>query len=240
MSLTKINNRSISGTVTSAQIADGAITTAKIANNAVTSNKSTHGEKDTLKPVWHRLQYSAGGNSSHRFMDSYCKRIISNNGNNGPAAQAMLEGSTGTGKFQIEYIPGYSWGWSGIYLTQKEGVPSYDATTGDIDDSAPFYSSQPAGFKQVWTGNNSSNNMRYLTLWDGSSSSGNMISSPSGGTNGATWYIWRDGTGHLRLSDSVTTTTIIASGDTTDWVVSSSTSQSVSSVQIVMAQRIVS
>tara|TARA_Y100000287_G_scaffold166823_1_gene149681 strand:- start:969 stop:1160 length:192 start_codon:yes stop_codon:yes gene_type:complete len=58
----------------------------------------------------------------------------------------------------------------------------------------------------------------------------------SGGTNGATWYIWRDN-GVLSLSDSVGTTQLIASGDTTDWAVLAATGQSVCSVEIVSARR---
>lgn len=218
----------------SASFADNSVTTAKIADNAVTYKKTVSEE---LKPVWHNLQYASGGNSSHRFMDNYCTRMNSNNGNNGPAALAMLEGSTGTGPFQIEYIPGYSWGWSGIYLTDRNGL-NIDATTGEFVTSG-WWRQQPPGYKQIWTGNNSSNNLRYTTLWDGSSTgSGNLISSPSGGTNGATWYIWRNSSGLVRVSDSTATTTIIASGDTTDWVVSSATEQSPGSCQIVMAKRI--
>ena len=242
MALTKLNTRSLpDNAITTAKIANDAVATAKIANNAVTASKSTqgYGEKNTLKPVWQRLQYNAGGNSSHRFMDNYCTRVTSQNGNNGPAGMAMLEGSTGTGRFQIEFIPGYQWGWSGLYLTQKEGVPAYDATIDDVNDNGNFYVSQPTGYTQVWLANNSSNNVRYATFWNGSSSSGNLISSSSGGTNGATWYVWRDSSGLLRVSDSVTTTTIIASGDTTDYIVHSATGQSPSSCQIIMAQRIV-
>ena len=219
--------------VTTAKIADNAVATAKIADGAVNYKKSVSEE---LKPVWHNLQYQAGGNSNYRFMDNYCTRMNSNNGNNGPSAIAMLEGSTGTGMFQIEYIPGYSWGWSGIYLTDRNGL-NIDATTGEFVTSG-WWRQQPTGYKQIWTGNNSSNNVRYCTLWDGSTSSGNLISSNSGGTNGATWYIWRNANGLVRVSDSVGTTTIIASGDTTDWVVSSATEQSPGSCQIVMAKRI--
>ena len=218
----------------SASFADNSVTTAKIADNAVTYKKKVSEE---LKPVWHNLQYAAGGTSAHRFMDNYCTRINSNNGNNGPAAIAMLEGSTGTGKFQIEFIPGYSWGWSGLYLTDRNGL-HVDATTGEFVTSG-WWRQQPPGYKQIWMVSNSSNNVRYTTLWDGSSTgSGNLISSNSGGTNGATWYIWRNANGLVRVSDSVGTTTIIASGDTTDWVVSSATEQSPASCQIVMAKRI--
>lgn len=234
MTRSVINMSNVSGTVSTAQIADNAVATAKIADNAVTYKKSVSEE---LKPVWHNLQYFNGGNSSHRFMDNYCTRINSNNGNNGPAARAMLEGSTGTGKFQIEFIPGYSWGWSGLYLTDRNGL-NIDATTGEFVTSGWFVQ-QPPGYKQIWMANNSSNNARYTTLWDGSSTgSGNLISSPSGGTNTNTWYIWRDTSGHVRVSDAVATTTIIASGDTTDWVVSSATEQSPASCQIVMAKRV--
>lgn len=229
--------------VTTAKIADSAVATVKIADSAVASAKIADGAvnykksvTEELKPVWHNLQYNAGGTSGYRFMDNYCTRINSNNGNNGPAAMAMLEGSTGTGRFQIEFIPGYSWGWSGLYLTDRNGL-NIDATTGEFITSG-WWSLSPAGYKQIWLANNSSNNVRYATLWDGSSSSGNLISSPSGGTNGATWYIWRNTNGLVRVSDSVTTTTIIASGDTTDWVVSSATLQSPSSCQIVMAKRV--
>jgi hypothetical protein len=218
----------------SASFADNSVTTAKIADNAVTHKKSFSEE---LKPVWHNLQYQASGTSGYRFMDNYCTRINSNNGNNGPAAIAMLEGSTGTGRFQIEFIPGYSWGWSGLYLTDRNGL-NIDATTGEFVTSG-WWVQQPPGYKQIWMANNSSNNVRYTTLWDGSSAgSGNLISSPSGGTNTNTWYIWRNANGLVRVSDSVATTTIIASGDTTDWVVSSATAQSPSSCQIVMAKRV--
>ena len=220
--------------VTTAKIADNAVATAKIADGAVNYKKSVSEE---LKPVWHNLQYAAGGTSAYRFMDNYCTRMTSQNGNNGPAAIAMLEGSTGTGRFQIEYIPGYSWGWRGIYLTDRNGL-NIDATTGEFVTSG-WWNQQPTGYKQIWMASNSSNNVRYTTLWDGSSTgSGNLISSPSGGTNGATWYVWRNANGLVRVSDSVGTTTIIASGDTTDWVVSSATEQSPSSCQIVMAKRV--
>lgn len=231
MTRSVINMSNVSGTVSTAQIADNAVATAKIADNAVTYKKSVTEE---LKPVWHNLQYNAGGTSGYRFMDNYCTRITCQNGNNGPAAIAMLEGSTGTGRFQIEYIPGYQWGWSGIYLTDRNGL-NVDATTGEFVTSG-WWVQQPAGYKQIWMANNSSNNQRYGTLWDGSAASG--VLSSSGGTNGATWYIWRNANGLVRVNDSVGTTTIIASGDTTDWVVSSATAQSPGSCQIVMAKRV--
>ena len=82
--------------------------------------------------------------------------------------------------------------------------------------------------------NNSSNNIRYLTYWNGSSST--VLLNSSGGTNGATWYVWRD-SGVLSLSDSVGTTQMIASGDTTDWIIVAATGQSVCSCEIVSARR---
>ena len=220
--------------VTTAKIADNAVASAKIADGAVNYKKSVTEE---LKPVWHNLQYQNSGNSNYRFMDNYCTRVTCQNGNNGPSAVAMLEGSTGTGAFQIEFIPGYSWGWSGLYLTDRNGL-NINATTGEFLNSG-WWIQQPPGYKQIWMANNNSNNVRYTTLWDGTSTgSGNLISSNSPGTNGATWYVWRNSSGHIRVSDSVGTTTIIASGDTTDWVVSSATEQSPASCQIVMAKRV--
>ena len=214
--------------VTTAKIADNAVASAKIADNAVTPTKSV--VADYLKPVWINFQYNAGGNSSHRFVSNYGKKIYSNNGNNGPAVRAMLDGSTGTGNFIIEYIPGYYWGWSGIYL-QEIGSHNVDAN-GNFTTS--WCNEQPPGKKQIWTGNNSSNNVRYCNYWDGSTST-NVLNSGSG-TNGATWYCWRDN-GVLSLSDSVSTTQIIASGDTADYIVAAATAQSVASVEIISARR---
>ena len=214
--------------VTTAKIADNAVATAKIADGAITNNKS--GMQDHLKPVWINYNYNAGGNSSHRFVSNYGKKIYSNNGNNGPAVRAMLDGSTGTGNFMIEYIPGYYWGWSGIYL-REIGSFMKDAN-GNF--TSGVYTDQPTGFKQFWTGNNSSNNVRYCTYWNGSSST--VLLNTSSGTNGATWYVWRDN-GVLSLSDSVSTTQLIASGDTTDWLIIASTGQSVSSCEIISARR---
>lgn len=209
--------------------ADNAVTTSKIANNAITKNKSA--TADYLKPVWINFQYNAGGNSSHRFVSNYGKKIFCNNGNNGPACNAMLEGSTGTGQFMVEWIPGYYWGWSGIYLTEKGGFN----TEANGDFSPSWMNHSPAGYKQIAPQNNSSNNKRYIAYWDGSTSTTPL--NTSGGTNGATWYCWRDSSGHVRISDSVGTTTIIASGDTTDWIISTSTGQGVSSCEIVSARR---
>ena len=218
MTRSVINMSNVSGTVSTAQIADGAIT----------NNKS--GMQEHLKPVWVNYNYNAGGNSSHRFVSNYGKKITSNNGNNGPAVRAMLDGSTGTGNFMIEYIPGYSWGWSGVYL-RENGSWATDAN-GNFTSAA--FTDSPAGFKQFWTGNNSSNNVRYCNYWDGSATT-NLLNSGSG-TNGATWYIWRD-SGVLSLSDSVGTTQLIASGDTIDWIIVSATGQSVSSCEIISARR---
>ena len=218
MTRSVINMSNVSGTGATAQIAD----------NAVTPTKSV--VADYLKPVWINFQYNAGGNSSHRFVSNYGKKIYSNNGNNGPATRAMLDGSTGTGNFMIEYIPGYFWGWSGIYL-HEVGAHNVDAN-GNF--AAAWNVEQPAGKKQIWTGNNSSNNVRYCTYWNGSSST--TLLNASGGTNGATWYCWRDN-GVLSLSDSVGTTQIIGSGDTADYIVAAGTAQSVSSVEIISARR---
>ena len=215
--------------VTTAKIANNAVTTAKIPNDAVTKNKSS--VANYLKPVWINFQYNSGGNSSHRFVSSYGKKIYSNNGNNGPAVQAMLDGSTGTGQFMVEWIPGYYWGWSGLYFTERGGLNT--ESNGDFSPSWMNYN--PTGYKQIAPQNNSSNNKRYIAYWDGSTSS--IPLNASGGTNGATWYCWRDSTGHVRISDSVSTTTIISSGDTTDWIISSATGQSVSSCEIVSARR---
>ena len=212
----------------SASFADNSVTTAKVADDAITNNKS--GMPNHLKPVWINFNYNAGGNSSHRFVSNYGKKITSNNGNNGPAVRAMLDGSTGTGNFLIEYIPGYSWGWSGVYL-RENGSHMKDAN-GNF--TSGVYTDNPAGFKQFWTGNNSSNNVRYCNYWDGSATT-NLLNSGSG-TNGATWYIWRD-SGALNLSDSVGTTQLIASGDTIDWIIVSATGQSVSSCEIISARR---
>tara|TARA_B100000927_G_scaffold107563_1_gene86962 strand:- start:722 stop:1387 length:666 start_codon:yes stop_codon:yes gene_type:complete len=208
--------------------ADNSVTTAKVADGAITNNKS--GMQNHLKPVFVNYNYNAGGNSNHTFVSNYGKKITSNNGNNGPAVRAMLDGSTGTGNFKVEYIPGYSWGWSGIYL-RENGSYMKDAN-GNFGNGV--YTDQPAGFKQFWTGNNSSNNVRYCTYWNGSSST--VLLNTSGGTNGATWYVWRDN-GILNLSDSVSTTTLIASGDTTDWIIIAATGQSVSSCEIISARR---
>ena len=213
----------------SASFADNSVTTAKIANNAITKNKS--GTADYLKPVWINFLYNAGGNSSHRFVSNYGKKIYCNNGNNGPAVMAMLDGSTGTGQFIVEWIPGYYWGWSGLYLTEKGGLNT--ESNGDFSPNWMNYS--PAGYKQIGPQNNSSNNLRYITYWNGSASTTPL--NTSGGTNGATWYCWRDSGGTVSISDSVTTTTIIASGDTTDWIISSATGQSVCSCEIVSARR---
>ena len=226
--LPSITNDKLSGSITTDKLADNAVTTAKIADNAITTNKSSM--PGYLKPVWVNYIYNGGGTSAHRFISNYGKKIYSNNGNNGPAVRAMLDGSTGTGRFMIEYIPGYHWGWSGIYM-HEVGAHTVDAN-GDF--VANWYAHQVAGKKQIWTGNNSSNNVRYCTYWNGSSQS-TLLNSGSG-TNGATWYVWRD-SGVLSLSDSVGTTTIIASGDTTDWIISSDTAQSVSSVEIISARR---
>ena len=213
----------------SASFADNSVTTAKIANNAVTKNKSA--TADYLKPVWINFLYNAGGNSSHRFVSNYGKKIYSNNGNNGPAVQAMLDGSTGTGQFMVEWIPGYYWGWSGLYFTERGGLN----TESNGDFSPNWMNYNPAGYKQIAPQNNSSNNKRYIAYWDGSTST--VPLNVSGGTNGASWYCWRDSAGQVRISDSVSTTTIIASGDTTDYIVSSATGQSVSSCEIVSARR---
>ena len=137
--------------VTTAKIANNAVATAKIANNAITKNKS--GTADYLKPVWINFLYNAGGNSSHRFVSNYGKKIYCNNGNNGPAVMAMLDGSTGTGQFIVEWIPGYYWGWSGIYLTEKGGLNT--ESNGDFSPNWMNYS--PAGYKQIGPQNNSSN-----------------------------------------------------------------------------------
>ena len=213
----------------SASFADNSVTTAKIADNAVTKNKSA--TADYLKPVWINFLYNAGGNSSHRFVSNYGKKIYSNNGNNGPAVFAMLDGSTGTGEFMVEWIPGYYWGWSGLYFTERAGLNT--ESNGDFSPNWMVY--QPAGYKQFAPQNNSSNNKRYISYWDGSASTTPLDA--SSGTNGATWYCWRNSSGHVRISDSVSTTTIIASGDTTDWVISSATAQSVSSCEIISARR---
>jgi len=231
--LPSITNDKLSGSISTAKLADNSVTTAKIADNAVTNNKTSTGE-NSLKPVWINLNYNAGGNSSHTFMDQYCTRIISNNGNSGPAMRGMLEGSTGTGRFMIKYIPGYMWGWSGIYMTERGGL-NVDSNGDFVMSGSGWWAQHPTGKKQIWTGNNSSNNVRYCQYWNGSTNT-TLLNSGSG-TNGATWYIWRD-SGVLRLSDSVGTTTIIASGDTTDWICSSSTEQSTSSLQILQAERI--
>ena len=215
--------------VTTAKIANNAVATTKIADNAVTKNKSAIA--DYLKPVWVNFQYNAGGNSNHRFVSSYGKKIYSNNGNNGPAVMAMLDGSTGTGEFMVEWIPGYYWGWSGLYFTDRAALST--ESNGDFSPNWMVYS--PTGYKQFAPQNNSSNNKRYISYWDGSASTTPL--NTTGGTNGATWYCWRDSTGHVRISDSVSTTTIIASGDTTDYIVSSATGQSVSSCEIISARR---
>jgi len=212
----------------SASFVDNSVTTTKIADGAITNNKS--GMPNDLKPVWINFKYNAGGNSSHRFVSNYGKKITSNNGNNGPAVQAMLDGSTGTGNFMIEYIPGYSWGWSGVNL-REIGSYAKDAN-GNLTNAV--FTDNPVGFKQFWTGNNSSNNVRYCNYWDGSTTTNILNSGP--GTNGATWYIWRD-SGTLSLSDSVGTTQMIASGDTTDWLIVAATAQSVASCEIISARR---
>jgi len=226
--LPSITNDKLSGSISTAKLADNSVTTAKIADAAVTNNKS--GMPNHLKPVWINYSYNAGGNSSHRFVSNYGKKIYSNNGNNGGAIHAMLDGSTGTGNFIIEYIPGYYWGWSGIYL--RENGSFMKDTDGNF--TSGVYTDQPTGFKQFWTGNNSSNNARYCTYWNGSSST--VLLNASGGTNGATWYVWR-ASGVLSLSDSVGTTQLFASGDTTDYIIVSSTAQSVSSCEIISARR---
>ena len=195
-----------SGTDIPTQFTTG-VTTDKLAEHVITNTKADPTDVQ-LAPYWVNLEYSQNGNTGHTFITNYGTKISASNGNNGPSAIAKVQGSTGHGDFLIRWVPGYFWGFSGIRVGDMAGSPHLG------QPGAGATQNQPAGFVYYQFLNNSSNNVRYITKWDGSSA--NTLQNASSGTNGAEWSMWRIN-GVTKVNDSVSTTTLQASGDTRDY-----------------------
>lgn len=208
---------------------DSGVNTNRIANSAITTPKLRDHDQG-LEPVWTNLVYTGAANSTHRLIDEYGTRIIAHNGNNGPSGIARVKGTTGHDDFIFAFQPDYNWGFAGVYMTDVAGLPNID----DPGAYPKFYFSDLGNFHQYQLVNNNSNNIRYITFWNGSTNT--QVQSASPGSNGGTWYVWRVN-GLLRVSDTVGTITLQASGDTRSYVFHNS-SQSPHFCRIKQANRL--
>ena len=185
------------------------VTKSKIANSSVSIKKRADHDQE-LAPRWTRPHYSSNLNYGYTLIDEYGTRINMQNGNNGPAGIARLEGTTGHGDFTIIVEPSYLWGWGGIYAADVAGFS-------DLEDPQWMYGSgRNAGYHAVEFLNNSSNNQGNIGHYNGSSFS---YLQQNSGVNGGDWRLWRVNGVLKAKAGGNSIVTIHSSGDRRDYVI---------------------
>ena len=185
------------------------VTKSKIANSSVSLVKRADHDQE-LAPRWTRPHYANSLNYGYTLIDEYGTRINMQNGNNGPAGVAKIQGSTGHGDFTIIVEPSYLWGWAGIYIADSAGFS-------DLDDPEWMYGvGQNAGYLAYEFQNNNSNNQGNVKHWNGSS---NTSAQSNSGTNGQDWRLWRVNGVLKAKAGGNSIVTLQASGDRRDYVI---------------------
>ena len=219
-------NALAAGTNITTQFTSG-VTKSKIAEGSVSAVKRAEHDQ-ALEPLWTRLVYNAGADYQYQLLSKQGTEISYANGNNGPSGIARLKGTTGHGDFILMYKPGYSWGYSGIYLADVAGFT-------DLDEPQWMYGSgQNAGFHSWSFLNNSSNNIAQIYHWDGSAN--NLDHNLGTGTNGNTWRVWRVNGALYAKAGGYSNATLQASNSRQDFVIWNQ-AQSPGSCEILQASR---
>ena len=203
------------------------VTKSKIANSSVSLIKKADNDQ-AIEPLWTRLVYNAGANYTHQLLSEQGTKISYANGNNGPSGIARLKGTTGHGDFILMFTPGYSWGYSGIYMADVAGFI-------DLDNPVWMYGSgQNAGYDAWSFLNNSSNNIAHIYHWDGSAN--NLDHNMGTGLNGNTWRVWRVNGVLYAKAGGYSNVTLQASNSRQDFVIWNQ-AQSPGSCEIIQASR---
>ena len=203
------------------------VTKSKIADSAVSIKKLADHDQ-AIEPLWTRLHYTASANYTHQLISKQGTVISAANGNNGPSGIARLKGTTGHGDFILMYIPGYSWGFSGIFMADVDGYS-------DLENPAWMYGTgQNTGYHAWSFLNNNSNNVANIYHWDGSAN--NLDHNMGTGTNGSVWRVWRVNGVLYAKAGGYSNVTLQASNSRQDFVIWNQ-SQSPHSCEIIQASR---
>jgi hypothetical protein len=150
------------------------------------------------------------------------RKIQSTDGNNGANARGFVKG-TARGAFKIQFILGYSWGWSELSVANV-------ATVVQSTPNSTYY--QDSSYNGIGFFNNSSNNaFRVYKLISGTSTTLASIT----GLNDVMVTLWRDTSNVVKFHYGTTTTTV---GTYTDHWCFISGAQSPSSTELISAHNL--
>ena len=152
------------------------------------------------------------------------RKIQSTDGNNGNNARGFVKG-TARGAFKIQFILGYSWGWSEL------SVANVAAVTQSTPNSTYY---QDSSYNGIAFFNNSSNNT--LRVYKSVLGTDSTVTNYTGGLNNVMITLWRDGSNVVKYKEGSTTEVTI--GTFADHWCFISGAQSPSSTELISAYNI--